>query len=152
MGFRGGWDQSMRPTVVFEWGKIMSVVSKRPIIISNNRNAAKYPTGAALLILGALASNPAHASLANICTGSILQSNISSGVCAEVYVRVDNLVSQNEGTVFPQNYQASPVPVSVSAIAGGNPGDATATVSASPGVLRLSTLANAGIDAPGNIA
>jgi hypothetical protein len=127
--------------------------SKKPVTISTNCDELKYRSAGALLILGLLANSPAQASLVGICSGPILQSTISSGVCAEVYVRVDNPGSQNEGTVVPKNYQASSVPVSVSTIAaGGSAGEATATVSASPGVLRLSTQANAGIDAPLYIA
>ncbi len=127
--------------------------SKRPVTVSTNCDVLKYGSAGALLILGLLENRPAQAGLVNICTGSILQSSISSGVCAEVSAQVDNPGGQNVGAVFPQNYQASSVPVSVSTIAaGGTQGEAIATVSASPGVLKLSTQANAEINAPGNSA
>jgi len=110
----------------------------RPVTNSTNCDALKYGSAGALLILGLLANRPAQA---DICIAGLMNS-ISSGVCAEVSARVDNANGQQVGEVIPPNTAASPVPVSLSTIAAGNPGQATATVSASPGILKLSTEAS----------
>lgn len=113
----------------------------RPVTNSTNCDALKYGSAGALLILGLLANRPAQA---DICIAGLMNS-ISSGVCAEVSARVDNPTGQQVGEVIPPNTAASPVPVTVSTIAsGGSSGQATATVSASVGVLKLSTEANIG--------
>jgi len=111
----------------------------RPVTNSTNCDALKYGSAGALLILGLLANRPAQA---DICFAG-LSNSISSGVCAEVSARVDNPTGQQVGEVIPPNTAASPVPVTVSTIAGGgSSGQATATVSASVGVLKLSTEAS----------
>jgi hypothetical protein len=109
-----------------------------PVTNSTNCDALKYGSAGALLILGLLANSPAPAASLSICSpGSILNS-LSSGVCAEVVAQVDNPSGQQVGNA-PDNTAASSSPVTTVTTAAGNPGEANATASASPGVLRLYT-------------
>ena len=109
-----------------------------PVTISTNCDALKYGSAGALLILGLLANSPAPAASLSICSPGSIQNSLSSGVCAEVVAQVDNPSGQQVGAA-PDNTAASPIPVATGTTAGGNPGEATATASASPGVLRLFT-------------
>jgi hypothetical protein len=120
-------------------GETKMKLSLRAVTISANWDVLKYSSAGALLILGLLVNRPAQA---DTCIPSLMNF-ISSGVCAEVSARVDNPTGQQVGEVIPPNTAASPVPVTVSTIAGGgSSGQATATVSASVGVLKLSTEAS----------
>ena len=109
-----------------------------PVANSTNCDALKYGSAGALLILGLLANSPAQAASLNLCFAGVLQNSLSSGVCAEVVAQVDNPSGQQVGAA-PGNTAASSSPVTTVTTAAGNPGEANATASASPGVLRLYT-------------